>query len=111
MPAQMSLPLPDLASPSPVSERIPWLPDYSAYLDSPRWKAFRQWVLIVRGRRCERCGSPSRLAVHHVTYRRLGHEHLDDVRVLCEACHNALHALKRQRRIKTSQRRYPRRAA
>ena len=34
-----------------------------------------------------------RLEVHHLTYERVGHEHPDDLIVLCPACHAAAHGL------------------
>lgn len=34
-----------------------------------------------------------RLEVHHLTYERIGHEHPDDLIVLCPACHADVHGI------------------
>jgi hypothetical protein len=84
-----------------MTQRSWHTPEYRAYLQSREWKAFRQAVFIVRGRRCEACGTgwrkrgwftPKRwLTVHHVHYQRLGHELMSDVRVLCNRDHANAH--------------------
>ena len=58
-----------------------------------RWHRFRREVLIIRGRRCERCGRAGRLEVHHVTPIEAGGEPYDlgNVEVLCRDCHIAHH--------------------
>lgn len=60
------------------------------YLRSEHWQATRRWALRLSSR-CADCGLPGR-DVHHLTYRRLGHEHPDDLVVLCRACHDRRHA-------------------
>lgn len=60
------------------------------------WRRFRLRILRARGWTCEECGrrpaDPSRLHVHHQERLADGGARLDpsNVRVLCEACHNAL---------------------
>jgi hypothetical protein len=61
--------------------------EYLAYLRSPQWQDFREEALAHYGRKCHWCDSGRRLQVHHLTYRRLGHEHISDVRVMCAKCH------------------------
>jgi hypothetical protein len=66
---------------------------YATYLHSPLWRARRRvWILQAHGR-CQDCGRRrgNRLTIHHLTYRRLGHEHRGDVRVLCWPCHQRRH--------------------
>lgn len=43
------------------------------------------------GFKCENCGSYSDPNVHHITYVRLGHERLEDLKVLCQVCHSRWH--------------------
>jgi hypothetical protein len=42
-----------------------------------------------------------RFHAHHVTYKHLGAERDEDLRLLCEMCHNALHHLERDRNVET----------
>ena len=65
--------------------------DYATYLASPYWKAKKRLVYWKRGRRCEKCGSKRFLQVHHKTYKRLGHEELEDLLILCRECHRNWH--------------------
>jgi hypothetical protein len=59
---------------------------------SPEWMTLRDRVLEARGHRCESCGGAmGRLEIHHVHYRTLGHENINDIRVLCRFCHEAIH--------------------
>lgn len=67
---------------------------YSEQLKDNRWKAFRLFVLKVRGRRCEICGSEENLQVHHLTYKNgsMAWEYTcNDVIVVCRECHKKLH--------------------
>jgi hypothetical protein len=66
----------------------------TAYLSSPHWREFRQLALDFHGRRCFRCGYKGLfLNVHHLTYERLGNEHISDVVVLCRDCHRREHGI------------------
>lgn len=58
---------------------------------SPAWRRLRAGVLGRAGGRCESCGAPGPLAVHHLTYERLGRERLGDLRALCARCHTRAH--------------------
>ena len=61
------------------------------YLQSEAWKKIRALRLKIDGYRCAKCGTAKNLAVHHVTYERLGHEDIDDLLTLCSDCHMTLH--------------------
>lgn len=64
---------------------------YRDYLRSEHWQKKRKDALHYFGYRCE-CGAENvRLNVHHIHYESLWKEKLEDLRVLCEQCHNSLH--------------------
>ena len=74
---------------------------YQETLASDRWKRLK-WRRIMRsGFRCESCGRKYRgrrvrgamrsFHLHHLHYRTVGRETLDDVRVLCPTCHSLTH--------------------
>mgnify|MGYP001618646519 CR=1 FL=1 len=66
---------------------------YSAYLQSPQWKLFRDRV---KASACYSCGRHNViLQVHHINYDRLGDERPDDVVTLCNSCHEAIHDIVR----------------
>jgi len=57
-------------------------------------------VLAYYGNFCYRCGADGKrviLQIHHLTYARLGHENLTDVRPVCKLCHQLLDEQRRQR--------------
>lgn len=62
-----------------------------AYLRSPAWQSLRNQVLYRDRRQCQTCGCKTRLNVHHITYKNLGAEPLDNLVTLCDTCHTALH--------------------
>lgn len=64
---------------------------YLAYMKSAAWERKRQQAFAHHGRFCHKCGSTSRLDVHHRTYARLGHERMSDLAVLCRSCHAGEH--------------------
>ena len=68
--------------------------NYLEYLDSPEWWAIRRTAMRRAQWKCEqqKPGEPRHdgpLELHHRHYRTLGCEGLDDVEVLCAACHRA----------------------
>jgi hypothetical protein len=70
--------------------------DYNEYIHSAEWKAFARKCKALAGWRCEnekcrRLGNEYTLDAHHLTYARLGHERLTDIRVLCKKCHAEVH--------------------
>lgn len=64
---------------------------YSEYLKSKHWREIRNAAIVHADRRCQLCDSSKGLQVHHRNYKSLGQERLDDVVVLCGACHHAFH--------------------
>lgn len=78
--------------------------EYQRTLSSPRWKALKWRRLLEAGFRCEMCnrrytGKRPRSALkvfqlHHITYRTLGGESLDDVLIVCDSCHSWIHGKK-----------------
>jgi hypothetical protein len=61
---------------------------YVQHLSSSEWKSLRCKVIEQRGNKCERCGQRSEsLSLHHLHYRSLGREQLEDVALLCHECH------------------------
>ena len=64
---------------------------YKNYLKSPKWKAIREKLFSIRGRKCERCENTTSLQVHHKTYKRLYNEKLSDLEILCLSCHELEH--------------------
>jgi 5-methylcytosine-specific restriction endonuclease McrA len=67
---------------------------YDWYINvSPVWYAIRKWAMQRAGNKCERCGSTFNLSVHHLTYNNLGKEHPEDLKVLCQSCHEKAHGI------------------
>jgi 5-methylcytosine-specific restriction endonuclease McrA len=63
---------------------------YVTYMQSEAWQQFHQRMIDIVGGLCERCDTTEddvTLEVHHLTYERLGHEDVEDLRVLCPPCH------------------------
>jgi hypothetical protein len=64
--------------------------EYYAYINSKEWRQRADEAKRRAGYRCQVCNEPSPkviLNAHHRTYERLGHEHPDDITVLCRDCH------------------------
>ena len=82
---------------------IEWQSRYSAYLLSDQWKALSQEKLrSVNGPNgfpvCEAqivCKGARATQVHHLSYRNVFHEPLEDLQAVCFACHQALHPNKK----------------
>lgn len=74
----------------------PYMP-YKGQLSDERWVAFRQFILKVRGEKCESCGMTTGLQVHHLQYRNnaMAWEYnCNEVMVLCRDCHKKIHNIK-----------------
>ena len=85
------------------STRDGWWIKYEAYINSPEWKLFRRTIIKARGKKCEDCSAAGPvLHLHHLTYERLGNELPEDVRLLCEPCHQKQHPHKRITRQSTT---------
>jgi len=73
--------------------------DYLNYLQSNEWLNKRNELFALRGRICEECNKDltnDRADVHHITYKSLFNERLDDLQVLCRCCHNKKHKNKKR---------------
>lgn len=64
---------------------------YRDYLRSDAWREKRREALVHARYRCQDCMAVRNLEVHHLTYERLGHEELSDLRVLYRSCHGERH--------------------
>ena len=79
------------------AKKATWLNSKESYamsLTQSEWKAFRQFIFVVRGDSCEICGSKKNLQVHHRHYikGRKPWEYLpEEVMVVCHTCHSKLH--------------------
>lgn len=65
---------------------------YKKYRETDMFKQKREQVLSRDGYKCKICGTGKNLLVHHITYRRLGNEPLEDLITLCESCHKKIHS-------------------
>jgi 5-methylcytosine-specific restriction endonuclease McrA len=65
--------------------------EYRKYLKSPHWLETREAAKERANHFCEECFSTQRLEVHHLTYKNLGREEPNDLKVLCRDCHQAAH--------------------
>lgn len=69
--------------------------DYLAYLQSPEWQDKRSQRLKIDQYKCQRCGRPMDLQVHHLTYDRIGNENVyTDLITLCKYCHEKIESQK-----------------
>jgi len=66
--------------------------EYQAVMQSPGWRRRRSHAIRQAGRRCQECGAAGPLDVHHLSYAHLGDERPYELAVLCEACHQRVHA-------------------
>lgn len=65
--------------------------DYNEYIRSDAWIRKRDQRLAIDNYQCKKCGTAKNLIVHHITYKNLGHEDMDDLVTLCWNCHNSVH--------------------
>jgi 5-methylcytosine-specific restriction endonuclease McrA len=73
---------------------------YDAYINSDAWRSSPARLEALRrdGYRCRGCNATDDLEVHHRTYEHFGHEHPEDLTVLCRECHEAITTVIRRRR-------------
>ncbi len=62
---------------------------YERYLEGDHWKAFSK-KMLAEHKQCQICELKSK-HVHHLHYRNLGRERVDDMMVLCAKCHCFIH--------------------
>lgn len=67
--------------------------NYEEYLKSPRWRTKRLLKAKQAHYTCEVCGKVIKKGfhIHHLTYKHLGNEPLEDLAFLCEDCHTNIH--------------------
>ncbi len=66
---------------------------YEKYLNSDHWMFISRMKRRAVDNKCERCGMPRNLQVHHLNYDCLGRERLEDLKVLCRQCHKREHGI------------------
>ena len=67
---------------------------YDEYLQTTEWQERRKEHLKAAGYACQLCNaSHVELHVHHRTYENRGHEHFNDLIVLCAECHRKHHKI------------------
>ena len=64
---------------------------YYQYLQTSEYRERAKQALIRDKFQCQLCETGKNVVVHHVTYRRLGNEELDDLVTLCDKCHYEVH--------------------
>lgn len=78
--------------------------DYNTYIKSEAWKKKREEFFasgLPQSKKCYICEKlrAKWFHVHHMTYVRLGHEDLKDLVLMCEPCHDQVHAFHEVRKI------------
>ncbi len=64
---------------------------YEEHLKSEYWKKTRLLVLKRDKNICQFCKTETATDVHHLTYKNLGHELLDELISYCRSCHEKVH--------------------
>ncbi|MCC9000694.1 MAG: hypothetical protein LM522_14595 [Candidatus Contendobacter sp.] len=67
--------------------------EYEEYLHSDLWKEIRKNVIARTKGLCEICNEDLVEEVHHMTYKRIGSESLEDLLGVCSACHKIIHKI------------------
>ncbi len=68
--------------------------NYLDYIKSERWKLKRMQAFQYHGIYCKSCKLKIGAHMHHIHYKNLGHEGMEDLIPLCEECHEQLHKKK-----------------
>ena len=66
---------------------------YKVYLLTEYWQKIREMVLLRAYGTCEMCDKYSIDEVHHINYKNLGKEDLNNLIGLCMCCHRKMHGL------------------
>jgi hypothetical protein len=78
-----------------------WYKKYLEHLHSDYWETLKKEKLEICGHRCQRCGAEGTLLdpleCHHLHYRTVYHEGLEDVEIVCVKCHCTEHGTNRIR--------------
>ena len=73
--------------------------DYRARFLLPDWQEKRALAIEIAGGMCAGCGRDDvPLQVHHLSYRRFGHEQWYDLLAVCAECHPYADRLRKQRK-------------
>lgn len=78
------------------SKKLPYLPNYATFLQSPYWKNLKERFFIIHERRCWGCGLWWAVHLHHATYKRMGVEQEGDLVPLCAGCHSEIHRIHKE---------------
>lgn len=65
--------------------------EYHAYLLSKKWRTKRKKLIRLKGGKCEKRDSAKSLHVHHLHYKNIFHEKMEDLQLLCKKCHYKIH--------------------
>lgn len=69
-------------------ESLPWRERYRSFLKSPEWKAKREEVFRVKGKRCEYCGTTNPpIHLHHLDYSQWSDAEVSQLMPLCKYHH------------------------
>lgn len=68
-----------------------WWQQYTAYLQTPAWRAKRAAVLERDNDLCQGCRARRATQVHHTTYDHVTNELLFELIAVCDECHRVLH--------------------
>jgi 5-methylcytosine-specific restriction endonuclease McrA len=71
--------------------------EYKKYLLSDEWAQLKIDLFNYRGKKCEKCGSKTKICVHHKTYDNIFKEEYSDLIILCKICHEKTHQIIKQR--------------
>ena len=72
---------------------------YTDFLHSEKWREIKRERLGRAGYGCEECGATKKLVGHHLEYPRNPYDlTANDIQILCDKCHNALHREKARRK-------------
>lgn len=69
--------------------------EYEEYLRSDSWREIRKRVIAKTNGLCEICKEMPVEEVHHITYKRIGSEVLEDLLGVCSICHKIIHKIYR----------------
>lgn len=76
---------------------------YAEYLETDHWKDVRRrfWASKMHDGSCYACARRDRrLEVHHRSYKRIGHENLHDLCLMCRECHQRAHEMERAGKVR-----------
>lgn len=69
--------------------------NYKDYLNTKHWEFLRIQIGVKCKRTCQSCSKvfeERNYHVHHITYKRIGQERLNDLILVCKECHRKLHS-------------------